>query len=658
MQETKPCGILLKLSQRKAVIISSIFLILLLPFYIEDQPLAYADDCSTSWNTNIDSNYNGPVFVNSYWTDQNLSGGTATNPMKKEIGPGDGRSTLAVVITNRNQGQNIISITGFLKVPEGIQPAGISSNPQASSMFSSTDKVVLKDAAVAHYDTTVAGGGSFTLFFDLNVSDKAKLGKNAAALLVNYFRDNQSGMCNSAMLNIPFEIPGRVVLDAVSQTTNLVPQKTNDIAISIVNNGTADATRVVVTILNLGNSRTTGSSGSSSSVVLQSSQTQLVNLGPSTFNIGTIPAHGKVDISTIVFPSSAASGSVQNVDLLLSYNDGYGTLQTKQVSTGLTIVPDPTASSLNIGYTDASSSILTAGKVQDLNFVVTNNGDTNLSDIVVSLSPQSSALSIIGDSRWTIQNMAPGESKAFSTQVFAGTNMIGSPTAFTVSANYITTGNSKAQTLNLGAFVSGDIKIQVYDISVNYVGNTPNIVGSILNQGSTTGLFTNIQLVSSPLLESTNQVLVTKDGSSPSGSETTYSSLHKDGTASIQPQFIGDLSANSPTPFSIPLGSIGQLKPGTYSVIFKITYADDLKNFHTLFVNGTAHYEPQKPSDGAARGQQRTGIMLPITAGIIGASVASVIIIKKKRSKPKNPVSFQNKDDDIMSLIDGSKDSK
>lgn len=650
--------IFLKLSQRKAVITSSLFLILLLPFSIVDNPLAYADDCNTSWNTNIDSNYNGPVFVNSYWTDQNLSGGTATNPMKKEIGPGDGRSTLAVVLTNRNQGQNIISITGFLKVPEGIESAGISSNPQAASMFSSTDKVVLKDAAVAHYDTTVAGGGSFTLFFDLNVSDKAKLGKNAAALLVNYYRDNQPGMCNSAMLNIPFEIPGRVVLDAVSQTTNLVPQKTNDIAISIVNNGTADATRVVVTILNLGNSRTTGSSSSSSSVVLQSSQTQLVNLGPSTFNIGTIPAHGKIDISTTVFPSSAASGSVQNVDLLLSYNDGYGTLQTKQVSTGLTIVPDPTASSLNIGYTDALSSILTAGKVQDLNFVVTNNGDTNLSDIVVSLSPQSSALSIIGDSRWTIQNMASGESKAFSTQVFAGTSMIGSPTAFTVGANYITSGNTKSQTLNLGAFVSGDIKVQVYDISVNYVGNTPNLVGSILNQGSTTGLFTNIQLVSSPLLESNNQDLITTSSESPSGSETRSSSFHKGGSASVQPQFIGDLSANSPTPFSIPLGLSGQLKAGNYPVTFKITYADDLKNFHTLIVNGTAHYEPQKPSDGAARGQQRSGVMLPITAGIIGASVASVIIIRKRRSKPKNLVSFQNKDDDIMSLIDSAKDSK
>ncbi len=48
-----------------------------------------------------------------------------------------------------------------------------------------------------------------------------------------------------------------------------------------------------------------------------------------------------------------------------------------------------------------SSSLLTAGTLDDLKFSVTNNGTTPLSNVVISLSPPSSSLSIVGDSKWT-----------------------------------------------------------------------------------------------------------------------------------------------------------------------------------------------------------------------------------------------------------------
>src|SRR6185437_12097000 len=52
-------------------------------------------------------------------------------------------------------------------------------------------------------------------------------------------------------------------------------------------------------------------------------------------------------------------------------------------------------------------------------------------------------------------------------------------------------------------------------------------------------------------------------------------------------QFIGDLSPDSPIPISMPIRGISSLSPGPYQVAFKVVYADDLKNFHTVVLNGT-----------------------------------------------------------------------
>ena len=115
--------------------------------------------------------------------------------------------------------------------------------------------------------------------------------------------------------------------------------------------------------------------------------------------------------------------------------------------------------------------------------------------MVISLIPPSSSLSIVGDSKWTLQNMKPGDTQELSTKVFAAKSLINSPTSFSVTANYISNGMAKSDSLNLGAYVVGDVKMMVNDISLSYVGNTPTIVGNLLNQGSTTGLYTSIQLL-------------------------------------------------------------------------------------------------------------------------------------------------------------------
>ena len=664
--------------QRSLVLKTSVLsLLLIMSFSLYNSFNAYADtpSCSSSIVNLQDSSYRGPVYLDSYWTDQSSSSTTTGNPLKKEIGPGEGPSTLAVVMVNRSP-SNIIDVTGVLNLPPGFAPTGTSGDPSAQNIFKATLRAGANNPALASYDNTVTNGSTFTLYFDINVPDKVKVGLYPTPLVVNYYDAGDFTLCNSALITVPFELPGKVVLDAVPITTSIPPNQPSTVSISIENKGSSDATGVVVSILGLGQSKTTGSSSSSSSLVLQSSQTQLVNLGANMFNIGTIPAHGKSIISTTIYPSSATSGSTQNVELQLAYGNAYGYKLSSTISTGLVISPDNTTPTLNISSNDKNNSpLLTAGKLEDLNFTVTNNGTDALSNIVISLTPPSNSLSIVGDSKWTIQNMNPGDIEKLSTKVFAATSLIDTPASFSVTANYISNSVAKTDSLNLGAYVVGDIKIGVNDISVSTVGSTPTLTGTLLNQGSTTGLFTSIQLLHPELLVSQIQnntygrngqsIDFAQGGdqgqfSGNSGSGQFSGRVSSSPSTNIDPstpQYIGDLSADSPTPFSIPLS--GMIKPGVHQVSFKVAYADDLKHFHDLTLNGTVNIQQLQSFDnvrhGSGLGFARGGMMMLIYLPITGASAAvATVFVMKKRNSSKNKIQKNKKDIDIESLLDDS----
>jgi hypothetical protein len=678
--------------QRSLVLKTSVLsLLLIMSFSIPNTLNANAIlPCNTSVTNFEDSSYRGPVYLDSYWTDVNSPSTSSTstgNPTKKEIGPGEGPSTLAVILVNRSP-DDIIDATGVLNLPSGFIPTGTSGDPSAKNIFQAQLRNGANNPALASYDNTVISGSTFTLYFDINVSDKATIGLKPIPLVVSYYRVSDFTLCSSSLLTVPFVLPGKVVLDAIPITTSIPPNQPSPISISIENKGSAGATGVVVTLLGLGQSKTTGSASSSSSLVLQSSQTQLVNLGANTFNIGTIPAYGKSIISTTIYPSSSASGSTQDVQLQVSYGNAYGNKLSSTISTGLVITPDNATPTLNISYNDKNNSpLLTAGKLENLNFTVTNNGANILSNIIISLTPPSSSLSIVGDSKWTIKNMNPGDTKQLSTEVFAATSLIDTPASFSVTANYVSNGVAKTDSLNLGAFVVGDITIHVNGISVSNVGSTPTITGTLLNQGSSTGLFTSVQLLHPELLESpiqnntygrNGQSIAAQDSGSSGGLGQLFGgggsgqSIRGGSASSSQtisadstPQYVGDLSSDSPTPFSIPLS--GTIRPGVHQVSFKVVYADDLKHFHELTLNGTVNAQQPAPSANARQGSAfgstfglRGGMMMLIYLPVTGASaVVATVFVMKKRNSSKNKIQKNNKKDvDIESLLDDSLSDK
>ena len=73
---------------------------------------------------------------------------------------------------------------------------------------------------------------------------------------------------------------------------------------------------------------------------------------------------------------------------------------------------------------NSSSLILTAGKVQDMKFTISNNNDFPLTNAVASIASESDDLKIVGDSLWSISSFAPHSRHEFITKIYASTSLI------------------------------------------------------------------------------------------------------------------------------------------------------------------------------------------------------------------------------------------
>ncbi|AIF83176.1 Protocadherin [Candidatus Nitrososphaera evergladensis SR1] len=548
----------------------------------------------------INANISGPVFLDAFWTDRTTMPPAGTPLSKVEVAPGDGSSILAVTLVNRGF-SDITSVSGTLSLPSGFTSSSRSSE------------------AVATYNGIVTAGNTFTLFFQVNVSDNASIQSYSSGLKVEYSRTLESGAPRTADINVPFKLTGKVILDASSEG-GVAPGTSGRVAIKITNTGSAPATGVVVTV--------PGSSG----VNPTTQQASLVAVGQKSFEIGTITPGNSTTIEPVLYASNSAGETLQTVPLQIEYGNTYGEKKNSTVPVGLIILPTSSSSPLSATPV-GNSSIMTAGKITDLRVSLANNGNQQLSDIVASISSTAEQIKILGKTSWTVGDLAPGASQEISTQVYSSTDMIGKAATFKLTVQRISAGQPEIETFDIGTYVDGEISVKAYEIGVTYIGGVPNITGNLLNEGNVLALFTTVEVTSAHGLAN-----------------------------SLPPQqYLGDLQENSPLPFSIPIDVANNTGAGTYPVELKVQYKDSLREQHTLDIKANVDFKPEAPAQNTQQSQAGSTMMIGVIAGIIAAVVIAVVVIRmRKKSKLKHTLQFskqQNGDgsgsnDDIESVLD------
>lgn len=630
----------------------------------------------------IDASVSGPAFLNAYWVNRSTS--TSTADVKKEVGPGDGASTLAVVMVNRGFSA-ITGVTGSLTLPQG---------------FSANGRTSFDDTAIATFDTAVDAGQTFTLYFDLDVSNNTKVGTYDTNLNVAYQRLFETGSPRNNPVTIPLRLTGKVILDPVAVTHNLVPGVSNNVDIAIRNTGSAPATGVIVSMTGIsinGGSASTIESSSGATI-----RPQITNFGTNTFTLGTIPARSNATFITTLFPNISAGGNTAGIQLQITYNDATGNAKTLTPAVGVIVLqnaPSVIGVRAASGENETDNRIV-AGKADNFILEIANKGTSRINNAVVTMESSSTSLNILGDSKWAVDEIDPGSQARLETQVFASTSLIGNPATFDVTIDYILDGSPKTEKYILGTYVDGEIVLRVYDLSINYVGATPTLVGNILNEGNTAAFFTTVELMQTPEqnmpgiqqgnftggseqfnsgqnggdnapsrdnVQQSNPLASLFSGqnnnNNNNGNFGQFRRNNNNGTAfnatPPAPQYLGDLTANSPLPFSIPL-NIPRVAPGSsYPVTVKISYKDNLRNAHEFVASGNAVVAAQQQTTNVTpggRGQNSMGgpllMMIIIGAAVAAAIAAFFVIRKKKRAKAKKALNTPNNGSDKRKNIE------
>lgn len=556
---------------------------------------AFAQERGPTKEEILDANYSGPIVQDAFWTDRTTLPPAGESLDKVEVAPGDGASVLAVVFVNRGLSE-ITSVTGTLEAPPGFR--------------ASTGET----QAVATHDSIVEPGASFTLFFEVDIMPTAGVQGYNAPLTVAYSKVLEVGQFRTVELSVPFRVTGKVILDAMAVDREIVPGSANQVRISITNKGTAGATGVVVSITPLN-----GANGSTSAV----------SIGQNTFELGSIPANSSAEIRPTIYPVSAAGDESQAINVQISFGNSYGVRQTTTIPVGLVVLPRALESDISVSLGQTTSTIITAGKLHDYKFVISNTANAPLSDVLITLSSQSESIKILGESEWTVKQMDAEYTQEFATQVFAPTSLIGDSTNFELSLRYLSDGQTETDSVDLGAYIDGEISIRAYELEVNYIGGTPNIVGNLLNEGNTVALFTTIEVVDSGGL-----------------------------IVDLPPQqYLGDLDENSPLPFSIPV-DVGTAGAGSYPIAIKVTYKDNLRQLHTLDFSSDIQFVPEVATDESTS-SQGMDMVIPVVVGIaVAAAIVGVVLVRRRRRSALRHAITARKQDDIESLLDSHRQEK
>jgi hypothetical protein len=574
-----------------------------------------------------------------------------------------------VVVTLNSAGGSIITSTGDLKANMNIASdvagnilkdnltAAPSSDQNSTSNYYIQQEASSLGSRIFNLGTIAANSAAE---FDAAILPSFSAGESLQNLDLQVSYTDATGETKSSDEIVGFRVLPNLPEAGLSVNPNAVPQTTPNPTTSVEGNG---ANQVSPTNNDTGTTSGSGlsvtPSGLASSIVTKNNYYQGVSLAQNENRSNPINNRMNHTISTgNNLTSTQSSESLIKKASLSDTSNG--------IDNDRSIVKQDNNTRRSENNNIDDSITIIAGRESTLNFTITNNNRYPIMDAVVSLDSQSTSIAISGPSKWNLQRLDPGSHQFYSTMVFASTSIIGSPVSFEVGAQYIMNGRARNDTFNIGAKVIGEINVDVSNIAINSIAGTPNLIGNLLNKGNTVALFTTIQLLSPGNTTDQNQSLqnrhpnptisqsskyVNSQKSSVNGSSSRSSSdLSVDGLVPVStfPSYLGDLDANSPLPFSIPLELKNNSSPGRYPISLRITYSDDLRADHALIINSSVDLtRPRQRSGdngdqnqgilGILIGKQNSlqigGISLPIPLLLIIVAVALALLILRRRRR-------------------------
>ena len=246
-----------------------------------------------------------------------------------------------------------------------------------------------------------------------------------------------------------------------------------------------------------------------------------------------------------------------------------------------------------------SNPFITSLVNNNVDVVISNSGTAPLSNVEIVLQNTETSTStttvsknlenvIFDENHWDVGTIIPGSSKSFSFNIYVPENLKNEPLHAKMEITYFDGhGEKNVVTRNADFYINGLIKPSIYGVKVIELSGQPTVIGDILNEGNTDGLFGFVTL-------------------QPRG----------DSNIKEATQYIDEIEPDSPVPFNIPIKTDGILAFGEHDIRIIVEYKDSLREEQTLTYDTTITISPFTSSSDS---ESPVGsiITLVIIAGII-----------------------------------------
>ena len=205
---------------------------------------------------------------------------------------------------------------------------------------------------------------------------------------------------------------------------------------------------------------------------------------------------------------------------------------------------------------------------------VSNGGTAPLSNVDIVLKNDQTSVTatsksknlenvIFDQTHWDVGTISPNSSAEFRLNIFVPESIKNEPLHLPMEISYYDShGEAKTVTRVTDFYINGLVDPYVYGVKVIDLSGKQTVIGEILNQGNSDGLFG-------------------------------FVTLKPDGDSNIQEstQYIDEIEPDSPVPFNIPIEFVGGERSGKHDITIEVSYKDSMRNDEVITHHTTINVE-------------------------------------------------------------------
>ena len=205
---------------------------------------------------------------------------------------------------------------------------------------------------------------------------------------------------------------------------------------------------------------------------------------------------------------------------------------------------------------------------------VSNGGSASLSNVDIVLKNDETSVSatsksknlenvIFDQTHWDVGTILPNSSAEFKINIFVPESIKNEPLHLPMEVSYYNShGEAKTVKRVTDFYINGLVDPYVYGVKVIDLSGKQTVIGEILNQGNSDGLFG-------------------------------FVTLKPRGDSNIQEstQYIDEIEPDSPVPFNIPIEFVGGERGGEHDITIEVSYKDSIRNDELITYDTTINVD-------------------------------------------------------------------